>query len=43
MIETFTFLDRNANRDVALEWKESVYKLGNTKILACELGDLEQS
>jgi predicted nucleic acid-binding protein len=43
MIETFTFLDRNANRDVALEWKESVYKLSNTKILACELGDLEQS
>jgi len=23
VIETFTFLDRNANRDVALTWKES--------------------
>ena len=26
VIETFTFLDRNANRDVALVWKGSVYR-----------------
>jgi predicted nucleic acid-binding protein len=26
VIETFTFLDRNANRDVALTWKEAVYQ-----------------
>ena len=26
VIETFTFLDRNANRDVALTWRESVCK-----------------
>ena len=25
VIETFTFLDRNANRDVALTWKEAIY------------------
>jgi predicted nucleic acid-binding protein len=43
IIETFTFLDRNAVRDVALAWKESVYKTGAVKILACELRDLEQS
>ena len=43
VIETFTFLDRNALRDVALAWKESVYKPGTVKILACELRDLEQS
>lgn len=43
VIETFTFLDRNANRDVALAWKESVYKPGTLKILACELRDLEKS
>lgn len=43
VIETFTFLDRNANRDVALAWKESIYKRGTVKILACELGDLERS
>jgi predicted nucleic acid-binding protein len=43
VIETFTFLDRNANRDVALAWKQSIYSRGVTRILACELRDLEQS
>jgi uncharacterized protein len=43
IIETFTFLDRNANRDVALTWKESIYRSGTVKILACELSDLERS
>jgi uncharacterized protein len=43
VIETFTFLDRNANRDVALVWKDAVYKPGTVKILPCELRDLEQS
>jgi hypothetical protein len=32
-METFTFLDRNANRDVALTWRESIYKPGTVKIL----------
>jgi predicted nucleic acid-binding protein len=43
IIETFTFLDRNANRDVALAWKESMYQLRTVKIISCELRDLEQS
>jgi uncharacterized protein len=43
VIETFTFLDRNANRDVALTWKDAIYKAGVVKILPCELRDLEQS
>src|SRR5256714_10600204 len=43
VIETFTFLERNANRDVALAWKDSIYKPGTVKILPCELRDLEQS
>lgn len=43
VIETFTFLERNANRDVALAWKASIYKPGIVKILPCELRDLEQS
>jgi len=43
VIETFTFLDRNANRDVAMTWKESIYKSGVAKILSCELRDLEQA
>jgi|SRR5690242_21823883 len=41
-IETFTFLDRNANRDVALAWKDAIYK-GAVKIFPCELRDLEQA
>jgi predicted nucleic acid-binding protein len=43
VIETFTFLDRNANRGVALAWKDSIYEPGTVRILACELRDLEQS
>ena len=43
IIETFTFLDRNANRDVALLWKDCIYKRGTVKILPSELRDLEQS
>ena len=43
VIETFTFLDRNANRDVALAWKESIHEPGVVKILPCDLRDLEKS
>jgi uncharacterized protein len=43
VIETFTFLDRNASRDVALSWKEAIDRPGTVKILPCELRDLEQS
>jgi len=43
VIETFTFLERNAHRDVALAWKESIYEPRMVKILPCELRDLEQS
>jgi uncharacterized protein len=43
VIETFTFLERNANRDVALAWKVSIYARGMVKILPCELGDLERA
>ena len=43
VIETFTFLERNANRDVALAWKDSICKPGTVKILPCDLRDLEHS
>ncbi len=43
VIETFTFLDRNATSDVALSWKEWIYKSRKVKILACELRDINQS
>jgi uncharacterized protein len=43
VIETFTFLERNASRDVALVWKESIYRHGTVRILPCSLKDLEQA
>jgi len=43
VIETFTFLDRNANRDVALAWKDSVAQPGTLIILPCDLRDLQRS
>lgn len=43
VIETFTFLGRNANRDVALAWKDAIYKPGAVKVLPCELRDLDQA
>ncbi len=41
VIETFTFLDRNANRDVALAWKGSAARPGTLNILPCDLRDLQ--
>jgi uncharacterized protein len=43
VIETFTFLDRNAMRDVALAWKDSIGRLAGLEILVCALRDLQQS
>jgi len=43
VIETFTFLDRNASRDVSLSWKEAVVDALGVRILTCELRDLEES
>jgi predicted nucleic acid-binding protein len=43
VVETFTFLDRNATRDVALVWKDSIYGPGTVDILPCELNDLRKS
>ena len=42
VIETFTFLERNAHRDVAVAWKDSIYGAG-IKLLPCDLRDLEHS
>ena len=42
-IETFTFLDRNANRDVALAWRDAIHELRMMKTIACELRDLEHA
>ena len=43
VIETFTFLERNTHRDVALAWKESIHLPGLVEIRPCELSDFEKS
>jgi uncharacterized protein len=43
VLETFTFLERNAHRDAAVAWKDSVYAEREIKILPCELRDLDQA
>lgn len=43
VIETFTFLERNASRDVALAWKDSIYEPGAADILECRREDLDTS
>lgn len=43
VLETFTFLDRNAMRDVALSWKDSLKAISSLKVLPCTAKDLEQA
>ena len=43
VLETFTFLDRNADRDVALAWKDSIESLKGLSLLECGLADLRIS
>ena len=41
VLETFTFLDRHARREVAIAWKESLPRVRNVKILPCTAKDLQ--
>jgi predicted nucleic acid-binding protein len=43
VLETFTFLDRNARRDVAVAWKDSLTSVRRLKILPSTAKDLEQA
>lgn len=43
VLETFTFLDRNAARNVALAWKDSLAKVPHLKVLPASLKDLNQA
>jgi uncharacterized protein len=43
VIETFTFLERNASRDVGLAWKNAISQPGVVVILPCDLRDLANS
>ena len=40
-LETFTFLDRNAARDVALGWKEALKVVDGLTVLGCTAEDIE--
>jgi predicted nucleic acid-binding protein len=41
VLETFTFLERNAARDVALAWKDALAEVPRLKILTCAKADVE--
>jgi predicted nucleic acid-binding protein len=43
VLETFTFLDRNAMRDVALSWKDSLEEVDRLKVLDCTKRDLGEA
>ena len=43
VLETFTFLDRNAARNVALAWKDSLATVPHLKVLPATLKDLNQA
>lgn len=43
VLETFTFLQRNANLDVALAWKASISEPRLAGIVPCEPADLEKA
>ena len=43
VMETFTFLDRNATREVALAWMESLDTVKRLKMLPCTTGDLRRA
>lgn len=40
VLETFTFLERNAIRDVALAWKDSLEALKRFRVLSCSVKDM---
>ncbi len=43
IIETFTFLERNATRDVALSWKDGLKAVPFLRALECHGSDLEKA
>ena len=43
ILETFTFLDRNARRDVALAWKDSLETINDFCVLACSNNDMREA
>ena len=43
ILETFTFLERNTLREVALAWKDSLGKVEGLEVHACTPQDLEEA
>ena len=43
VLETFTFLDRQARRDVAIAWKDSLEKIQGLRVLACSSGEVKEA
>lgn len=43
ILETFTFLERNTTRDVALAWKDSLDTLPRFDILECTSADVQRA
>jgi predicted nucleic acid-binding protein len=43
VMETFTFLERNTTRDVALRWKDSLSTVRRLRLLECDARALEAS
>ena len=43
VLETFTFLDRNVTRDVALAWKDSTMRLKRVGMLECRRSDIQHA
>jgi predicted nucleic acid-binding protein len=43
ILETFTFLDRNTMRDVALAWKDSLAQVNGLRTLTVDTAELEQA
>lgn len=40
ILETFTFLDRHARRDIAIAWKDSLEKLSNLEVISCDAEEM---
>lgn len=43
VLEAFTFLDRNAARDVALAWRESLDELPGLELHACSIEETDEA
>lgn len=43
VLETFTYLDRRARRDIAIAWKDSLERIDGLRVLACAAADVRKA